>query len=273
MIWLSAENPSSLGEDTFWTWFHRNFPSQFGVPDVIDKGDVILQYSTLGKSKHPERTIALLWELHPEMKAVLGSSQWDSVLAKIYEAAATSWLCTTPSTLMLKYYEPRARVDVLPIGIDTDLFCPMDKAAMRAKHNIPAGARVGFWCGTLHPMKGFDRLCKYAKENPDVYWILAWKRHGRSSLNASEYDCVPQPMLAELMNCADFILAPGRLGPFFLVEWEAMACDVPVVVLGDRPKDFIPSDHPREDIIGRGWARTDAKEAWTQYLLRNGVTV
>jgi hypothetical protein len=256
MIYLNPENASGLGEDTFWTWLNRELPNTaFGVPDRLEPGDVVLQYSTLGYAKHPDQTIALLWELYPEMKRALGSSEWDGIIGRIQDAALSSRRRTVASALMLPDYAHHGRVDVLPIGVDTDLFRPMDKAAMRRKYGFADDARVGFWSGTAHPMKGYDRLQAYGAANPDIQWITVWK-----------HAPVPQSTLAELMNCADFLYCPGRLRPFFMVEWEAMACGLRVEIPDGMVKDFQPSDNPRADVFRLGWDRRSALKRWADYL-------
>ena len=274
MIYLSAEVVSGLGEDTFWTWFHREFPSSsFDPPTKLGPEDVVLRYSTLGPMKIPGRVVALLWELHPEMKRVYQSSQWDSVLARIYQCGRLSTHRVVASPAMLPFYEHLGQVDVLPIGVDTNLFRPLiEKDGLRAKHRIPQDRRVGIWVGTGHPMKGFQALAEYAKSVPEVHWIVVWKEAMDLAcpFPATQFVRVPQAALVELMNAADFFACCGALRPFYMVEWEAMACRLPFVMLTER--EFTPSSDARTDLIGRGWSRSEAKETWTKYLAKLGVT-
>ena len=267
-IYLNAEVVSGLGEDTFWTWFHREFPgSVFGVPEALGPGDVVLQYSTLGAPRFPERTVALLWELHPEMKARLGSSEWDGVIARIGAAGAARWR-TTASKLMVPYYQHLGPIDVLPIGVDTDLFAPRGKGEARRRLGVPDDVAVGLWSGTTHRMKGYDRLLEYAAQHPAVRWIIAWKDSGSPKMpGALNVERVPQDEFAWLMSAADFSLSASRLRPLYMVEWEAMACDLPVISLDDDDKDLPPSVlNPRDAMIRAGWSRHDAKLAWGRYL-------
>ena len=270
MIYLSAEVVSGLGEDTFWTWFKREFPeSQYGLPDKVNKEDIVLQYSTLGKNKFPDNTIGLLWELHPEMKIKLNSTMWDGIIEKINLCASTCKYRTTPSRLMALYYESFGKLDLIPIGVDTDLFMPMDnKNELKKRYGIPTNKRIGFWAGTTHTMKGFNNLKVYANNNTDIYWIIVWKQHGEHGnlQTASNFIHVPQQQLAELMNCADFFLSCGLLQPFYMVEWEAMACNLPMIISSGLEKDFIPSDNPREDIFRLKWDRKTTKELWKNYI-------
>lgn len=270
MIYLSAEVVSGLGEDTFWTWFKREFPnSQFGLPATINKEDVVLQYSTLGVNKFPDNTIGLLWELHPEMKVAMQSNFWDGTLRQIERCATTCKYRTTPSRIMVPYYEQYGKLDLLPIGVDTDVFRPMDnKEQLKKKYNIPTNKRIGFWAGTTHQMKGFNNLLKYKAAHPDIHWIIVWKQQDQAGHlpDGSNFVHVPQQQIAELMNCADFFLSCGILRPFFLIEWEAMAANLPIVVSSGLEKDFVPSANPRDDIFRLKWDRKTTKQTWNNYI-------
>jgi glycosyltransferase involved in cell wall biosynthesis len=257
MIHLRPEVRSTFGDDTFWEWFNREFEEATfdGTPS---EGDVSLVYSTLmpqGKGKH----VACCWELYPEMRDQLKSPEWDAKIAKIEQCAKACDLRVVASPLTYDFYARFGETVVVPLGVDMDLFKPMDKQAMRRKHNIEPDAKVAFWCGTMHPMKGYDRVTQFENGLPGVgneFEVLKiWKNNP-----------VPQRTLAELMNCCDFLLVTGRLRPYFLVEWEAMACDLKVVNVTGLEKDFIPSDHPRDDLIDLGWDRHDVSKAWHELL-------
>jgi hypothetical protein len=240
MIYLAPEVRSGLGEDTFWTWFEREIPSSFEA-ERAGPDDWLLQYATLGP-RPGARTVALLWELYAEMdRAGVGTE--TAKIGRMRECFEHSHYRVVSSPSMRSFY-PDATL--LPIGVDTDLFAPRPVA-----HE----GRVGFWCGTDHPMKGMDRLHAYRAAHPEIRWNIVEKSAA-----------MPQTKLAELMNASDFILLTGRLRPYFMVEWEAMACDLPVVDISGVDRDFIPSAHPREDVMRFGWSRHDAKKKWKEYL-------
>ncbi len=273
MIYLSAEVVSGLGEDTFWTWFKREFPtSVFGLPDAknAEDGDIVLRYSTLGPAHciGKSQSVALLWELHPEMRRSLQSNEWDGVISRINSCGKLSDYRTLASPYMLQFYEHLGHIDVLPIGVDTDLFTPIyvEKRVLRWKYQIPDGSAVGIWVGTGHPMKGFDKLVDYARTKPNVHWIIVWKNGQEKDFPfpATHFTKVPQKVLADLMNAANFFVCCGRLKPFYMVEWEAMACNLPFVMLTER--EFVPTRNPREDVIRLGWDRKSAKKQWSSYL-------
>lgn len=263
LIYLAPEIKSGLGEDTFWTWFNREFESTFSLPAEMGPKDVLLQYSTLGPSRvKGGKKVALLWELHPEMLKQGVLVGYSDVLNRIMLCSQDSDVRTISSRFMTEFY---GEAHELPIAVDSDLFKPMDKKAMRAKHNIPDG-KVCFWGGSPHHMKGPDRLMKYARENPDVYFITAWKKQPAQAPKGKVVVRAPQQELAELMNCADYMLGTSRLRPFYMIEWEALCTGLPYLNISGLEKDFNPSPEPRNDVIQRGWTRKQAKQSWGEFL-------
>ena len=276
MIYLNAEVVSGLGEDTFWTWFQREFPSsRLGLPRKLGSEDIVLQSSTLGFANRSGKSLALLWELLPQMRDVLQSDSWDSRLKLIHECARFSTWRTTPTPLTSPHYDRFGSVDVLPIGVDTDLFKPLaEKRSLREKFSIPVDRKVGIWVGTTHPMKGFGRVVEAAQRDPHVHWIVVWKWEAEAGHlhGGSNFTKVPQVMLRELFNCADFFLSSSLLPSFFMAEWEAMACNLPIHFSDETlVKDFVPSPNPRDDVLRWHWDRKTARGLWADYLQGKGV--
>lgn len=269
MIFLQPEIRSGLGEDTFWTWFEREVPeSTFDRPENITNDDVILRYSTLGPSKFPKHTIACLWELYPEMRLQLNSEAWNSTIKRTENCAIYAAKRVVSSCLSIEFYKKCGSIDILPIGVDIELFKPKNKEDLRSKYKLPHDKKIGFWMGTTHQMKGFNRLVEWSKKNPEIYWIIVWKQKSQRGYleRAHNYTLVSQEILSELMNCADFFLVCGLLRPYFMVEWEAMACNLKPVFLDDKEKDFIPSENPRDDIFRLNWNREKTRVLWIRYI-------
>lgn len=252
MIYLQPQIRSSLGDDTFWTWFERNFVCSYDPPSVIGPKDVVLQYSVLGAPKvSGGKSVGLMWEMYPELVKQEVPGDWAQFIPKIRECEAACDFNVVASNIA-KEFHPGAYE--LPIGVDTDLFCPRDKAAMRQKYGYPLDLKIGFWCGTANPMKGMDRLFEYSKAHPEWQWIVIDKWTNTK----------PQRELAELMNCADVGLFTGRLRPYYMVEFEMMASDLPVIDISGLERDFMPRG--RDKIFEMGWSRYQAKEAWYKFL-------
>lgn len=277
-IFLSPVHKNALGEDTFWTWFDREVSNSewYKFQNLADPKDALLRYSTFG-TIGPGcecQTIALCWELLPEMRVKLNNSSWDRVINRTYQCAETAKHRVVATHLSVPYYKHCGPVDVLPIGVDTDLFKPMsNKEELKEKYNIPQDKKIGFWMGTTHQMKGYTNLKKYASENPDIHWIVVWKnRSQRRSLHgASEYCHIKQHVISELMNCSDFYLVCGLLSPYFMIEYEAMACNLPMLNISSLEKDFDPGSNPRDKIFEIGWDRPTTLKLWKEYLGNRGV--
>lgn len=271
-IYLSPVIRSGYGEETFWVWFERQFKNaSYNLPKTFKKGDTILRYSTKGPiNAGNAKVVALCWELLPEMKLVLESSEWDATIETTYETAKSADRIVVASRFSVPYYEKYGKVDILPIGIDTDLFKPVSddmKKVLQTKYNVPENIEIGFWCGTTHKMKGFQNVQKYASENPNIYWIIVWYgERGNFVGNGQEHYLVNQEVMAELMNCADFQLSASILRPYYIIEYEGMACNLPQRKIVDVEKDFDAGDNPREVIFEQKWDRHSAKKLWKEYL-------
>lgn len=275
MIYLNCEVKSGLGEDTFWTWFHREFPSSvFDIPKKMKSEDILFRYSTLGFLPIEGKQVSLCWELYPEMKKYFHSNQWDSVIENVELSARYSTYRTVATQYTVDIYQKFGSVEVIPIAVNTDLYKPLNKKNIfRKKYQIPIDKKVGFWIGTNHPMKGFSNLIKYANSHLDVHWILVWKSEGESIqyTNANSFIKIPQSQIAELMNASDFFLSTSNLVPYYMAEWEAMACDLPFVSATNVKREFELTSDTRNKVFELGWDRHSAKKKWVKFLKDRGI--
>jgi hypothetical protein len=269
-IYLNPENPGHLGDDTFWTWFKRVFPKSRWDWQNAKAGDVVLQYSVLGRYEGPAKYVALCWELYPEMQRVLPASigNWDDKVARCLACAAGTEWRTVPTATTAHYYERFGRVEVIPLAVDTDVFTPLNRTEeLRAKYGLRAKGPIGFWCGTTHHMKGFDLLQAHAAKNPEIDWIVCWKQPSEAGHLEGAHNTVSilQPHLNELMNCADFVASTGRLKPLFLVEWEAMASGLMLWNVDGVDREALTGSS-RKHVFEQFWDRRTAKRLWSDYL-------
>jgi len=109
----------------------------------------------------------------------------------------------------------RARAEVLPTGVDTGRFEPIDRAAARAELGLPAGEPLLlFAADPARPEKRFDRAEALAQRTAAT--LLA--------LENVEPERVPL-----FVNAANAVLVPSEREGFGLAALEALACDVPVL--------------------------------------------
>jgi glycosyltransferase involved in cell wall biosynthesis len=276
MIYLNCEVKSGLGEDTFWTWFAREFPnSSFDAPNKLNDDDILLRYSTLGFLPIEGKQMALCWELYPEMKDLFNTACFDERMKKVENAARYATYRTVATKETAKNYEKYGQVEVIPIAVNTDLYKPLkDKKKLREKYKLPQGKKIGVWIGTYHPMKGVSKFLEYASQNPDIEWVVIWKweMEELKIANMHSFVKVKQSQICELLNAADFFLSTSQLRPYYMAEWEAMATNIPFVFYGNIEREFYPSSNPRKDVMRMGWDRKSAKKKWIRFFEEKGVS-
>lgn len=254
-IFLNPEVASGLGEDTFWTWFAREAGAEIGLPRTLARGDVVLHYSTMGKPAFPDQTVNLLWELYPEMSLRLGQS-FARKNRRISKSLIARWH-TVPTPYSRAFYS----VDtiVMPIGVDEGLFSPaVDRKAAKALLGLDTDRPVAFWSGANHPMKGPDLRDAWFEANPTWQQLIAHKESPRS-----------QQDLAIMMQASDAFLNTSRLIPFYMVDWECIASNLPMIEAGGISREFnLPQANPRNVMFERGWDRTSAISKWLEFIER-----
>lgn len=275
MIYLNCEVKSGLGEDTFWTWFEREFSGvSFDVPTKLNDDDILLRYSTLGFLPVEGKQMALCWELYPEMKDLFNAGCFEERMSQVLNTARYATYRTVATNETVKNYRQFGHVEVIPIGVNTDLYKPLNnKLELRKKYNLPAEKKIAIWIGTRHPMKGFSKVLEYLANNPEVELIAVWKwsMEELKVHNVHNFVNIQQRQINELLNASDFFLATSQLRPYYMAEWEAMAANVPFVHYGNVEREFYPSDNPRDDVMRMGWDRKSVKQKWEQFLRSKGV--
>lgn len=122
------------------------------------------------------------------------------------------------------------KITVIPHGVDTSKFHPMDKNACRKQFNLPDGKLICLYAGRLHPMKGIFELVKVAEKYSDVLFVFA----GPGKVPPHTNNCIfmgniDPKIMPILMNCANFFTLPTHSEGLGLVLLESLACSVPVI--------------------------------------------
>lgn len=145
------------------------------------------------------------------------------------------------------------RVEVIPNGIDCDLYVPHDKVMARRFFQLPENPYFllfGSAGGTTDPNKGFHMLHKalalLGKTVPPNLRILVFGA-------ACGVESFPVPVhfvgsvrderaMAALYSCADAVAVPSLQEPFSLVTIESLACGRPVVAFANSGPGEIIED-------------------------------
>jgi D-inositol-3-phosphate glycosyltransferase len=158
------------------------------------------------------------------------------VAANVVERAHLVW-----------YYGARAeRISVIPCGVDTDLFQPMDPAKAKDLLELPPDPLL-LYVGRLQPIKGLETLLEAMAAVPEPAYLLVVggdhdepeNGHGaalRQRVTALGLDrrvrflrAQPQRRLRLFYASADATIIPSYYESFGMVALEAMACGSPVV--------------------------------------------
>lgn len=159
---------------------------------------------------------------------------------------------------MIKKYDPNKLVEVIPNGVNTDLFRPIPKAAALRNLNMPELSQkiVLTYFGSIDSWLDFSTVFRALKrlvsKGFDILLLLIGYSHGKYYLEelkktASDVgigdrvcflDPVPQKRLVYYINASDVTLAPFRelvmnqAVPLKILE--SLACGIPVCATGLR---------------------------------------
>ena len=144
------------------------------------------------------------------------------------------------------YRTPSHKLQVIPAGVDLELFRPGDKAQARRMLGL-SEKRVMLYVGRIEPIKGLDILVNAVallEEIGDTKLLVVGGRPGEdeeldrlkhlvANLGIADMvtftGAVPQSELPTYYSAADVFVLPSYSESFGLVALEAMACGIPVV--------------------------------------------
>lgn len=244
---------------------------------------IVIYNSTLGKIDVPAntRSIVVLQDnfllmssvlqlsLVQRLKKLLGiQTFYQQAVAKQREALAAATKIVAVSEHVAHSYSVAA--EIIPIGVDTDLFHPMAKPELRKKYDLP-DTEVQIFVGSGHPVKGFSDLMLQIKNNPQIFYIVVLKDDTQiSAPNVKVFRRVLQQQLAELYCCADRYIGTSKVETLWLAPLEAMMCNVPVSVTpvgifySWKPQNV----SPRAEAIAAGLTSHVMISRWKELLTR-----
>lgn len=149
---------------------------------------------------------------------------------------------TTRDEFIRSYGIAPNRIDLVPHGIDTDLFRPVpDTDALRTKLGLSANEPTILFAGFVTPRKGLDYLAQaLPKIRPaprlilvgrcsDKYRLQFFRLLGDAVPQVVEAGFVPDEEMPSYYSLADVYVSPSLLEGFGLPLAEALACETPVV--------------------------------------------
>jgi D-inositol-3-phosphate glycosyltransferase len=202
---------------------------------------VLQMFHTLARLKN--RVARTPRDLEPEVRI----REETRVIAEVDRVVAAN--VVERADLARLYGATPARIAVIPCGVDTDLFRPIDRDAARAALGLEAGPLL-LYVGRLAPIKGLDTLLDAvarvqaggravrllvvggdADDPADGHEARLRERIVALGLGAAVrfVPAQPQDVLPSYYAAADVTLLPSYYESFGMVALEAMACASPVI--------------------------------------------
>lgn len=230
----------SMGEKVLWNFLLEALPASVGIDMYLAgiQGDyavnarnyiqehypeveVIIQNATFINTVDPSRyTIAFLQDN-------LRSMGWANVQQEVNLRRASK-LVTNSLQTALSY--PEYEFEIIPVGVDLELFKPLDKGEVRQELGFGLG-RIGIFVGDFTEVKGWSKVRACIERHPEIAWVLVSKAEETFvAANVRVFNRIPQTLLVKLLNCADFFIIGSPVETQCLAAIEACLCDVPVVM-------------------------------------------
>ena len=201
---------------------------------------------------------------HMKNSVAAGPQEWEAEQRIEGEAqamdAADRLLAATPlerAQMVWLYGADARKIDVVPPGVDLDLFRPIPPEQAKRILGLPPDRRIVLFVGRIEPLKGIDTLLRaMALVVPEIpCWQddlsvviiggapgagiekvndeLARLEELRADLSIQELvtfqGAQDQDTLVYYYSAADMVVMPSHYESFGMVALEAMACGTPVV--------------------------------------------
>jgi len=154
-----------------------------------------------------------------------------------------------------KYPHITDKTTLIPVGIDTNVFKPMDMQKMRKRYGLDQNEAIILFIGRFSKEKGLYLLLDSFRElHPDLptarLVLLGKGSEGKKIIKYIEneriekvtiFDPVEHKRVPEIINCADTLVLCSSFEGMPTVVLESLACGVPVVStdVGDVKKVVI----------------------------------
>lgn len=210
-LWQARAARRAVGDaDLVVTTGHLGWPGPWGGRRIhVYAGNLVRQARHLGGPWHWR----LRWGLAGGVAEAL-SARGATVVAASQQAADDA----------ARLY--RARIaQVVPLGVDTDLFRPRDRAVARARLALPPQGRLALFVGRGEPGKG-PAVALEACRRAGFELLCAGTRPVEGS---RPLGVLSQVDLAWAYAAADAVVLPTHYEGFGYVAVEAVACGVPIV--------------------------------------------
>ncbi|MEG8945549.1 glycosyltransferase [Rosettibacter firmus] len=229
-----------MGEKTMWNFLLSNLPNSVGVDKDslnVDK-DFEKEAKLFIKKNYPESAIVIqnasfmdiidkdrfnILYLQDNLRAMGRKSLQQEANLKHADILVTNSKITAASY-------PEYNFEIIPIGIDGDLFKPMDKKNVRKEFNIP-DQTVGIFVGDFSEVKGWSKVKSLIENHDEIFWIIVTKDENTyERKNVKVFNRISQEKLVKLLNCANFFILGSPVETQCFSALEACFCNLPIIM-------------------------------------------
>jgi glycosyltransferase involved in cell wall biosynthesis len=251
----------SMGEKVWWEILLESLPGSIGIDirNVGETGDYAENACNYIRNHYPEITVIIqnatfigtidknrytIAFLQDDLRSMGRSSEQQENNLRTARKVVSNSLRTARSY-------PEFKFEIIPIGVNSDLFKPLPKTAVRREMGFGEEI-IGIFVGDFSEVKGWSKIYACLNYFQDITWILVSKYdESFSAPNTQVYNRISQELLAKLLNCADFYIVGSPVGTKCLSAIEASLCDIPVIMhnIGIF-EDFTPEERATIGIFG-----------------------
>ncbi len=238
-----------------WLFPPAIFPFTFGLLhelrrnnfDVIQTTDFLQWGTTLSAMSMVSRnTPIVVWQGLYEIKSplwMLIHKIYDKTLGKLIQRKITRFIAKSNASIsfLRRNGIPSDKIQgVVPVGVNTSIFHPMESSYFRERLGIEHDVPLILTVARLHPNKGLEYLVKamdyVVREEPKAILIikgdgplknklenLVWKLRLEQNVKLST-SFISHEEMALLYASCDFTVLPSIIEPFGFVVLESMAC-------------------------------------------------
>ncbi len=261
-----------MGEKTMWGFLLSNLPNSVGVD--MDSLNVTQDFENTArihiKNNYPASSIIVqnasfinlidedhfsILYLQDNLRAMRRKSFQQEINIKQANILVTNSKITAASY-------PEYDFEIIPIGVDDELFTLMNKETVQKEFDIP-NSKVGIFVGDLSEVKGWDKVKKVIDNHDEIFWIIVSKDNKQyEKTNCKTFNRIDQEKLAKLLNCADFFILGSPVETQCLAAIEACFCNLPVIMRNTG----IFADFTEDDRARIGYFGEDFETGLTQVL-------
>ena len=174
---------------------------------------------------------------------------------------------------------PPDRISVVPLGIDRDVFTPMDRQSARQKLGLPSNATILLYSGVIDPTHNLrpviSAMNRVERDGVELHVIGDGVLRGEFERLVSNSNAVvhfhgrkPYESVPEYIAAADLCLAPYEPAAFPGGQVAYSSLKIPEYMSVGRPVVSVPSGRVLELIEDgvTGFLFANSEQEWTRFL-------